>query len=183
MKTATSLGVLAAALLVATAHGSRASPAPDPDPPASDEPAALTGWLSANIDALGWDLADVSREDALYIQAGRRPPVPQGLVRAYLRWERFIRASAATPWRSALQLLEFDCSARTFREISWMSYAGSNFTGGLVSRDEEEEQPWRQAAPDSIMVSAIDRACAAAPRAAPGDHLPDGDSGESRPSR
>lgn len=171
-------GLLAAGLL-ALAVPAVAAVAADPAPPATSAPEALSQWVAANIETAGWAVADVSAREALLIQTGLRPPGPDRTTRAYVRWERFPRAGPDHPWRSALQLLEIDCGAGRFRELSWAAYPGSNFSGAAIESQPGVDGEWRAAAEGSIMLAALARACPGTIEGRPGQ----GEAGESPPSR
>jgi hypothetical protein len=155
--------------------------AADPAPPVATTSDALTRWVAANIESSGWAVADVSSSEALLIQTGLKPPGANRLARAYVRWERFPRSSADHPWRSALHLLEIECGAGRFRELSWAAYTGSNFSGVMIENQPSVEGDWRVAAEGSIMLAAIARACPGAVERKP---IPvQGENGASVPSR
>jgi hypothetical protein len=151
----------AAAILGLGAGAPAAAAVAHPTPPTSVEAAELVKWLAANIDSAGWEVADISRTDALFIQPAPYGGGQPGIVRASARWEGFFLPSTGHPWRSALQLLEIDCPNRRFRELSWVAYSGSNFGGEPVANDQAEpNEPWRQPGPGSVMSTAVDRSCA-----------------------
>jgi hypothetical protein len=111
---------------------------------------ALQADWRADLPAMGWTRVAMSADTVVFIQPGPRPN---------LYWERMeLREVASSGFRSAMSLVEVDCSGGRRRFIQGSYYRESSF-GGPTILSNSDIQAWEYPGPGTIGAKFFEAAC------------------------